>query len=185
MTASHPYIRRSIHRHTRILPIPYFGGFCEYVRFHAHSWSVSVERLSPLLWSPRINLTSLSSLSPKELNNLENIIKPTLTAKFCEIQQSTSGCWIFVSYKISKWHWLSQVPRVLADGTGTFRSHALSFPGTKRPHSERSFPGTKLPSNIRSHELSSPTTVALLGRNLLGYSTTPCTIMSFLTMTTV
>ena len=173
VTASHPYIRRSTHRHTRILPIPYFGGFCEYVRFHAHSWSVSVERLSPLLWSPRINLTSLSSLSPKELNNLENIIKPTLTAKFCEIQQSTSGCWIFVSYKISKWHWLSQVPRVLADGTGTFRSHALSFPGTK------------LPSNIRSHELSSPTTVALLGRNLLGYSTTPCTIMSFLTMTTV
>ena len=58
-------------------------------------------------------------------------------------------------------------------GTGPFRSHALSFPGTKRPHSGRfvpgnesvdvSFPGTKLPSNIRSHELSSPTTVALLG----------------------
>jgi len=35
-------------------------------------------------------------------------------------------------------------------GTGTFRSHALSFPGTK------------LPSNIRSHKLSSLTTVALL-----------------------
>ena len=54
-------------------------------------------------------------------------------------------------------------------GTGTFRSHALSFPGTK------------LPSNIRYHELLSPTTVALLGR--MGLLGTPCTIMSFLTMT--
>jgi len=49
-----------------------------------------------------------------------------------------------------------------AHGTRTFRSHALSFPGTK------------LPSNIRSRELSSPTTVALLRRR-----PTPCTIMSF------
>ena len=49
-----------------------------------------------------------------------------------------------------------------AHGTGTFHSHALSFPGTK------------LPSNIRSRELSSPTTVALLRRR-----PTPCTIMSF------
>ena len=46
------------------------------------------------------------------------------------------------------------------DGTGTSRSHETST---------LSFPGTKLPSNIRSHELSSPTTVALLGRmGLLG-----------------
>jgi len=29
-------------------------------------------------------------------------------------------------------------------GLWMFRSHALSFPGTKRPHSERSFPGTKV-----------------------------------------
>jgi len=35
--------------------------------------------------------------------------------------------------------------------------------------------------NIRSHELSSPTTVALLGS--IGLLDTPCTIMSFLTMT--
>ena len=57
-----------------------------------------------------------------------------------------------------------------SEGTGTFRSHALSFPGTKRPHSGRfvpgnesvdvSFPEKKLPSNICFHELSSPTTVA-------------------------
>ena len=45
--------------------------------------------------------------------------------------------------------------RCILRGTGTFRSH----------------------SNIRSHELSSPTTVALSG--LLS---TPCTIMSFLTI---
>jgi len=42
-------------------------------------------------------------------------------------------------------------------GTGSFRSHAFSFPGTK------------LPSNIRSHKLSS-TTVALLGRRSTRYS---------------
>jgi len=35
--------------------------------------------------------------------------------------------------------------------------------------------------NIRSHELSSPTTVAVLGS--IGLLDTPCTIMSFLTMT--
>jgi len=29
-------------------------------------------------------------------------------------------------------------------GLWTFRSHALSFPGTKRPHSECSFPGTNV-----------------------------------------
>ena len=29
----------------------------------------------------------------------------------------------------------------------------VSFPGTKRPHSERSFPGTKLPSNFRTVHL--------------------------------
>jgi len=40
-------------------------------------------------------------------------------------------------------------------GTGTFRSHALSFPGTKV---DVSFQGTKLPSNIRSHELGSRST---------------------------
>ena len=43
-----------------------------------------------------------------------------------------------------------------------------------------SFPGTKLPSNIRSHELSSPTTVALLGSRPTRYSGS--TIMSFLTI---
>jgi len=43
-------------------------------------------------------------------------------------------------------------------GTRTFRSHAISFPGTK------------LPSNIRSRELSSPTTVALMGRRSTRYS---------------
>ena len=32
----------------------------------------------------------------------------------------------------------------LSPGLWTFRSHALSFPGTKRPHSERSFPGTNV-----------------------------------------
>jgi len=32
-----------------------------------------------------------------------------------------------------------------------------------------SFPGTKLPSNICSHKLSSPTTVALLGRRPTRY----------------
>ena len=42
--------------------------------------------------------------------------------------------------------------------TGTFRPHALSFPGTK------------LPSNIRSRELSSRTTVAVLGRKPTRYS---------------
>jgi len=66
------------------------------------------------------------------------------------------------------------------NGTGTFRSHTLSFPGTKRPHSGRfvpgnesvdvSFPGTKLHSNICSHKLSSPTTVTLLGRRPTQYS---------------
>jgi len=44
-----------------------------------------------------------------------------------------------------------------------------------------SFPGTKLPSNVRSHELSSPTTVALLGSRPTRYSGS--TIMSYLTMT--
>ena len=33
---------------------------------------------------------------------------------------------------------------VLFENTGLFRSHAVSFPGTKRPHSERSFPGTNV-----------------------------------------
>ena len=33
-----------------------------------------------------------------------------------------------------------------------------------------SFPGTKVPSNIRSHELSSPTTVALLGSRPTRYT---------------
>jgi len=32
----------------------------------------------------------------------------------------------------------------------------VSFPGTKRPHSERSFPGTKLPSNFRTVHYSEP-----------------------------
>jgi len=44
------------------------------------------------------------------------------------------------------------------DASGTFRSQAVSFPGSK------------LPSNFRSHELSSPTTVALLGRKPTRYS---------------
>ena len=63
---------------------------------------------------------------------------------------------------------------------GRFRSHALSFPGTKRPYSGRfvpgnesvdvSFSGMKLPSNICSHKLSSPTTVPLLRRRPTRYS---------------
>ena len=44
-----------------------------------------------------------------------------------------------------------------------------------------SFSGTKLPSNVRSHELSTPTTVALLGSRPTRYSGS--TIMSYLTMT--
>ena len=57
------------------------------------------------------------------------------------------------------------------DASGTFRSQAVSFPGTK------------LPNNIRSHELSSPTTVALLGRMGLLGSRYSMHIMSFLTTT--
>ena len=45
----------------------------------------------------------------------------------------------------------------------------------------RFVPETKLPSNIRSRELSSPTTVALL--RSIGLLDIPRTIMSFLTMT--
>jgi len=37
-------------------------------------------------------------------------------------------------------------------GTGTFRSHALSFTGTKRPHSGRFVPGNESVDVFRSRE---------------------------------
>jgi len=42
-----------------------------------------------------------------------------------------------------------------------------------------SFSATKLPSNFRSHELSSPTTVALLGRKPTRYSMHHCELFNY------
>ena len=62
--------------------------------------------------------------------------------------QMMPGLWVSCNRTIGIW------------GTGTFRSHALSFPGTKRPHSGRFVLGNETAySNICSHKLSSPTTI--------------------------
>ena len=56
-------------------------------------------------------------------------------------------------------------------GLWRFRSHALSFPGTKRPHSERSFPGTKV-WTFRSREWNDHTQLSIYGRRGNGWQST-------------
>jgi len=55
-------------------------------------------------------------------------------------------------------------------GTGTFRSHALSFPGMKRPHSGRFVPGNESVGVIRPRERNCLVTFVLMNCRLLQLS---------------